>query len=83
MLWVDVANFDKAPPSLTTWSDLSWRHLVKTEDELKALSHASVKTVLPDIDKGKWGRNAAHQAYITLQRPVRIAIHAGEMIKHC
>jgi hypothetical protein len=28
----------------------------------------------------EWGRNAAHQAYITLQRPVRIAIHAKDMI---
>jgi hypothetical protein len=77
---MDVANFEKPLPPLTTWNDLSWRHLVKTEDEFKALSHASIKTVLPDIDKAKWGRNSAHQAYITLQRPVRVAIHAREMI---
>ena len=67
-------------PPLTTWSNLSWRHLAPTEAELQALSHASIKTILPDVDKGKWGRNSAHQAYITLQRPVRIAIHANEMI---
>jgi hypothetical protein len=48
--------------------------------ELKSLSHASLKTVLPVIDKVEWGRNSAHQAYITLQRPVRVAIHAREMI---
>jgi hypothetical protein len=36
--------------------------------------------VLPDLGTGKWGRNSAHQAYITLQRPVRVAIHAREMI---
>ncbi|MCI0388365.1 MAG: hypothetical protein MOB07_06320 [Acidobacteria bacterium] len=77
---MDVANFDKPLPPLTTWNDLSWRHLVSTEDELKALSHASIKTALPDIEKAKWGRNSAHQAYITMQRPVRIAIHAREMI---
>ena len=77
---MDVADFAKPLPSLTTWDNLSWRHLVKTEQELKELSHASIKSVLPDIDKGKWGRNAAHQAYITLQRPVRIAIHAKELI---
>ncbi|MCI0748819.1 MAG: hypothetical protein L0Y58_25715, partial [Verrucomicrobia subdivision 3 bacterium] len=77
---MDVADFDEPQP-LTTWNDLSWRHLAKNEEELKALSHASIKTVLPDIDKAKWGRNSAHQAYITLQRPVRIAIHAKEMIK--
>ncbi len=77
---LDAADFDKPLPPLTTWNDLSWRHLVKTEEELKSLTHASIKTVLPDLGTGKWGRNSAHQAYITLQRPVRIAIHAREMI---
>jgi hypothetical protein len=79
---MDVANFAKPLPDLETWNDLSWRHLANTEAELKALSHASTKTALPDVvDKAKWGKNSAHQAYITLQRPVRIAIHAKEMIK--
>jgi hypothetical protein len=77
---MDAAEFDKPLPELTTWNDLSWRYLANTEEELKALSHASVKTVLPVIDKVEWGRNSAHQAYITLQRPVRIAIHAKDMI---
>jgi len=77
---MDAANFDKPLPLLTTWDDLSWRHLAGTEEEFKALSHASIKKVLPDIDKAKWGRNSAHQAYITMQRPVRVAIHARDMI---
>ncbi|MCU1265912.1 MAG: uncharacterized protein JWM21_2230 [Acidobacteria bacterium] len=81
---MDVADFVKQPqpPPLTTWNDLSWRHLVDTEEELKKLSHASIKKVLPDIDKAKWGlsSNSAHHAYITLQRPVRIAIHAKQML---
>ena len=46
----------------------------------EALSHAPTTTALPIIDNVEWGRNAAHQAYITLQRPVRIAIHARDMI---
>ena len=46
---MDAANFEKPLPSLTTWNDLSWRHLANTEEELKALSHASIKTVLPDV----------------------------------
>jgi hypothetical protein len=84
---MDVADFEKPVPPLplTTWNDLSWRHLANTENELKALSYASIKTVLPDIEneKAKWGinSNSAHHAYITLQRPVRIAIHASQMIK--
>src|SRR5262245_11085146 len=77
---LDVAEFDKPLPPLTSWNNLSWRHLATTRDELKALSHASTKTQLGKIDPAEWGRNSAHQAYITLQRPVRIAIHAKEML---
>lgn len=78
---LDVADFEKADaPALTTWDDLSWRHLGKTESELKALTHASAKTVMPSMQGMTWGKNSAHQAFITLQRPVRIAIHARQMI---
>jgi hypothetical protein len=87
---MDVADFTKAPPELnTTWNELSWRHMAPTEEELKALSHValdSIKSVVPNIDtrtidKATWGKNSSHLAYITLQRPMRIAIHAREMIK--
>ena len=79
---LDVADFGPPqPPTLTTWSDLSWRHFVNTQDELNALSHVSTSKVLGEIDHVKWGRNSAHQAFITLQRPVRIAIHARQMIR--
>lgn len=77
---LDVADFGKPLPPLTNWNNLSWRHLATTEDELRALSHASVKTQLPKIVPAEWGRNSAHQAYITLQRPARIAIHGKEML---
>jgi hypothetical protein len=77
---LDVAKFDEERPTLPTWDNLSWRHLANTEEELKRLSHASINTVLPDISTAKWGKNSSHQAYITLQRPVRIAIHAKDMI---
>ncbi|MCM3902398.1 MAG: hypothetical protein ND866_11885 [Pyrinomonadaceae bacterium] len=87
---MDVADFAKDPPSITTsWNELSWRHVAKTEQELKALSHVSldsIKSMLPNIetqkiDNATWGKNSSHLAYITLQRPMRIAIHAREMIK--
>lgn len=88
---MDEAKFDKPepPPKPTTWNELSWRHLANTEAELKQLSHASldsIKKLFPDIDKVKidnaqWARNSAHQAYITMQRPVRIAIHARDIIR--
>jgi hypothetical protein len=79
---LDVADFaPPQPPPLQTWSDLSWRHFANTEDELKALSHVSTGKTLPEIERVKWGKNSAHQAFITLQRPVRIAIHARQMIQ--
>jgi len=80
---MDVADFgpDK-PPTLTTWSDLSWRHFANTQEELNALSYVSTSAKsLGEIDHVKWGKNSAHQAFITLQRPVRIAIHARQMIR--
>jgi hypothetical protein len=78
---LDAADFTKPLPPLTTWDNLSWQHFADTEEKLKALSHASTKTVLPAIGGVEWGKTAAHQAFITLQHPVRIAIHAKEMIK--
>lgn len=78
---LDVADFEKPqPPPLNTWDDLSWRHLANTEPELKALTHASAKTTLPTLQGMTWGKNSANQSFITLQHPVRIAIHARKMI---
>ena len=78
---LDVADFaPPQPPTLTTWSDLSWRHFANTEGELKTLSHVSTGKALGEIDHVIWGKNSAHQALITLQRPVRVAIHATQMI---
>lgn len=80
---LDEADFsENDPPLLTTWDDLNWRHIANSSSDLKMLSHLSIKTSQLDINnnKAKWGRNSAHQAYITLQHPVRIAIHARDMI---
>jgi len=78
---LDVADFEKPDaPTLNTWDDLSWRNFVKTEAELQALTHVSTKTVFATLQDRTWGKNSAHQAFITLQRPVRIAIHARQMI---
>jgi hypothetical protein len=77
---LDVADFSKPAPPLTSWNNLSWRHLADSAEELKALSHASIQKVLPQIDAAAWGKNSAHQAFITLQRPMRIAIHAKDLL---
>ena len=78
---MDAADFTKPLPPLSSWNELNWRHLAATEQQLEALSYASITAQLPEAPGASWGRSAAHQAYITLQRPVRIAIHASRMIK--
>ena len=78
---LDIPSFTSPqPPTLTTWDDLNWRHFANTEAEFKALSHVPANKTFPEIDHVQWGRNSVHQAFITLQRPVRIAIHARQMI---
>jgi hypothetical protein len=77
---MDPADFSKPAPPLTSWNNLSWQHLAGSAEELGALSHASISRSLSVSGSATWGRNSAHQAYITLQRPVRIAIHAKEML---
>ena len=77
---LDAADFTRDLPALTSWNKLSWRHLAHTEAELQALTHASAGTVLPTLAGVTWGKTAAHQAFITMQRPVRVAIHARQLI---
>jgi hypothetical protein len=70
-------------PALVTWNDLNWAHLAPDETALKELGFVSVgkfNLVPTSPVTGIWGRNSAHMAYITRQLPVRVAIHAGELL---
>lgn len=70
------ADFKSTP---TTTADLSWGHLVASRSELEDLTHArATGTRLDDVDmEGTvWGRNAAHVAAATWQRPFRLYVHA-------
>jgi hypothetical protein len=70
-------------PELATWNDLNWAHLAPDEATLKELGFVSVSklNLVPTSQvKGIWGRNSAHMAYITRQLPVRVAIHATELL---
>jgi len=70
-------------PELATWNDLNWAHLAPDEARLKELGFVSVSklNLVPASQvKGIWGRNSAHMAYITRQLPVRVAIHATELL---
>jgi hypothetical protein len=77
-------QFGKPVPD---WSEIAWRHLVRSPEELQRLKHVSIKpgaNQLPDASQlakpPEWGRNAAHMARITFQKPVRIAIHASLLV---
>lgn len=70
-------------PALNSWSDLSWAHLAPTPQALQELAYvvAGEASLAPATsERGIWGRNAAHMAYITRQLPSRVAIHASELI---
>lgn len=82
--------------SVAEWSDLSWTSLAANEAELAAIVHIDLNRALPDVHLldtgsepawhadaglGRTGSQAAHLAYITLQQPVRIAIHGSDMLR--
>jgi hypothetical protein len=71
-------------PTLETWNDLNWAHVAGSADALNRLSHLPVTgTSLTPTNpvKGVWARNASHMAFITKQLPVRVAIHATELLR--
>ncbi|HEU0294578.1 MAG TPA: hypothetical protein VFR47_17695 [Anaerolineales bacterium] len=84
---LDVAtDFADTLPPLTRWNDLSWGHLAADQTAFDALTHIRLGQALPDTSGVQqppgvaWGENAAHMAFITLQKPVRIGIHADDML---
>jgi hypothetical protein len=60
------------------WQDLSWGHLAESEAALKQMVYVPIDGLLKDAvaDNTAWGKNSAHMAAITRQRPFRVAIHA-------
>jgi hypothetical protein len=68
-----------------TWADLSWAHLAADDAALNAMTYAPAKPLASatptDTSGPAWGTNAADMAAVSLRDPVRIAIHAGELIK--
>jgi hypothetical protein len=81
-----AAGFADTIPKAAKWSDLSWGHIAANQAAFEALTHVPASGPLPDISSIPqppaivWGKNSAHLAYATYQQPVRIAIHAHDMI---
>ena len=65
------------------WSDLSWGHVAADEQTLKQLVHVPLDSLLrgKTLDNVPWGKNSAHMASITRQRPFRVAVHARTWLK--
>jgi hypothetical protein len=89
---LDVAEAGDAPPA--TWNDVSWGQLVTAEQGLAAVDYIDLDAELPDTrgiteppdvawhadqGLGATGADGAQIAFITLQRPMRAAIHANDM----
>jgi hypothetical protein len=72
----------------SAWADLSWGHMVSSQSDFNQMTHAPVSGSRPeawsfsDAPTAKWGAKgqSAHIAQIALQRPVRVAIHADDML---
>jgi hypothetical protein len=77
----------------TGWRGLSWAHLVEDGEDPSSVTHVDVDGSRPgaeqwsfdaddvtDTPPTRWGFNSAHMARATWQLPVRISIHADDMI---
>jgi hypothetical protein len=75
-------QFGADPLKLTKWKDLTWGHVVADADAFSRLTHVPITGRLDKrrIENAEWGFNSAHMARITLQQPMRVAIHASELL---
>ena len=79
---LDIASFP--PPALGSWNDLSWGHLAADATALTALAYAPATpggSLAAAAPEGlRWGTGAGVQAHITFQQPVRVAMHATDLL---
>jgi hypothetical protein len=80
-----TVNVPGGKPS--SWGELSWAHLVATQADLDALSYApaippssATPTTAPPAGDPVWGTHSADVASIALRKPVRLAIHATDLL---
>jgi hypothetical protein len=80
------------PPA--KWSDLSWGHLVPPGGDPRTIAYIDLdaehpRTDAPALQDARWhaeqglgptGARAADLAYITVQQPVRVAIHGADLL---
>jgi hypothetical protein len=81
-------------PEVHEWNDLTWANVVPDGNALEDLQYAPATgplygTVVPKLNPdgenpgdtdNHWGVDAAQTAFITMRRPVRVAVHAETML---
>lgn len=68
---------EQATATLNTWNDLAWPNVAVSGGYVAV----SQKQPAPAQPRGLlWGRDSAHMAAITLQLPVRLAIHTSLLV---
>ncbi len=82
---LDIPASDGSP-RLRLWKDLTWDDARVSPDDAYVGLDALGSITLPYDDRGEntwtetWAANAAAMARITLQRPVRMLVHADQML---
>lgn len=91
---LDIAAAGDGAPA--TWNELSWGQLATAEEGLSAIDYIDLNADLPDTSAitdpprvawhadaglGAAGTDGAQIAFITLQRPVRVAVHATDLLE--
>lgn len=77
---LDIGSSEDSNGDINDWNDLSW---IKLGVDNNKFLGANKTVASPDGIKVKWQKdevNAAHLAHILFQVPVRVAVHASEML---
>ena len=67
---------------ISSWSQLTWGHVVPDAEALDRLTYLPLTGPLNGrrVEEAEWAFNSAHMARITLQKRVRVAIHANDLL---
>lgn len=77
---LDNASVWSGPPWEESWKTEGGTRWVVPDDDLPPTETPPSDPTLDDEEAAVWGQNSAQMAYITWQRPVRIAIHADDLL---
>jgi hypothetical protein len=87
---LDVPDAATAGGALgASWDEFSWGHLVDNIDDVRSFNYIDLTSDKPDTQftdtsEAVWhvaaGTDAAQIAYITLQKPFRVAMHGKTMV---